>query len=82
MRLRPEQQTQTQTHSTQTLASVRLRLRSLSEHAAQIILANWNKDWDMPREMTALPKKLKQGGYATHMVGKVRTAARLLPAPD
>ena len=28
----------------------------------------------MPREMTALPKKLKQGGYATHMVGKVRTA--------
>ena len=24
----------------------------------------------MPREMTALPKKLKQGGYATHMVGK------------
>ena len=56
--------------------------QSLSENAAQIILANWNKDWDMPREMTALPKKLKQGGYATHMVGKVRTAARLLPAPD
>jgi len=25
-------------------------------------------DWDMPPEMTAIPKKLKEGGYATHMV--------------
>ena len=24
----------------------------------------------MPSEMTAMPKKLKMGGYATHMVGK------------
>ena len=25
-----------------------------------------NPDWDMPSEMTAIPKKLKMGGYATH----------------
>ena len=30
-----------------------------------------HSDWDMPSEMTAMPRKMKLGGYATHMVGKV-----------
>ena len=34
-------------------------------------------DWDMPSEMTAMPRKMKLGGYATHMVGKVRTKPHL-----
>ena len=41
----------------------------LPYHVNQIILGMNNPDWDMPSEMTAMPRKLKQGGYATHMVG-------------
>ena len=36
----------------------------------QVLTGMQNPDWDMPSEMTAIPKKLKEGGYATHMVGK------------
>lgn len=36
----------------------------------QVLTGMQNPDWDMPSEMTAIPKKLKMGGYATHMVGK------------
>ena len=39
----------------------------------QILFGMNEPDWDMPSEMTAMPKKMKLGGYATHMVGKVRT---------
>ena len=36
----------------------------------QILFGMNEPDWDMPSEMTAMPKKMKLGGYATHMVGK------------
>lgn len=39
-------------------------------HVNQVLTGMQNPDWDMPSEMTAIPKKLKLGGYATHMVGK------------
>lgn len=42
-------------------------------HVNQVILFNWMRDWNMPSEMTAFPAKLKQAGYATHMVGKWHT---------
>jgi len=42
----------------------------LPYHVNQVILTNWVLDWSMPREMTAMPRKLKEAGYATHMVGK------------
>ena len=42
----------------------------LPYHVNQIILGLNMPDWDMPSEMTAMPKVLKQAGYATHMVGK------------
>ena len=32
----------------------------------QILFGMNAPDWDMPSEMTAMPKKLKEGGYATH----------------
>merc|ERR1711981_790943 len=35
-----------------------------------MILGNTDLDWGAPAQMTAMPKKLKQAGYATHMVGK------------
>ena len=38
----------------------------------QILFGMNEPDWDMPSEMTAMPRKMKLGGYATHMVGKVR----------
>merc|ERR1719253_955877 len=42
----------------------------LPYHVNQIILGNTNLDWGAPAQMTSIPKKLKQAGYATHMVGK------------
>lgn len=45
----------------------------LPYHVNQVILGMNNPDWDMPSEMTAMPRKLKQGGYATHMVGSAST---------
>ena len=30
--------------------------------------SSWEYGWDMPKEMTAMPKKLAQAGYSTHMV--------------
>ena len=35
----------------------------------QVILGSNIADWDMPKEMTALPQKLKEAGYATHATG-------------
>eukprot|EP00662_Eupelagonemidae_sp_cell21_P047566 gene47566-62992_t len=29
-------------------------------HVNQVILSDWDRDWDMPREMTAMPAKLKK----------------------
>ena len=46
----------------------------------QVLTGMQNPDWDMPSEMTAIPKKLKEGGYATHMVGKVQNALRSFSA--
>ena len=43
----------------------------LPYHVNQVILPDWSKDWNMPQEMTALPKKLKQAGYHTHMVARL-----------
>jgi hypothetical protein len=42
----------------------------LPYHVNQIILEDNAVDLNAPKEMTAMPKKLKEGGYATHMVGK------------
>jgi arylsulfatase A-like enzyme len=41
----------------------------LPYHVNQVILSSQIADWDMPKEMTALPAKLKQAGYSTHMTG-------------
>ena len=36
----------------------------LPYHVNQIIVGLNMPDWDMPSEMTAMPKKMKQGGCA------------------
>ena len=36
----------------------------LPYHVNQIIVGLTMPDWDMPPEMTAMPKKMKQGGCA------------------
>merc|ERR1719264_222707 len=48
----------------------------LPYHVNQIILPDYVADWDAPKEMTAMPRKLKQAGYATHMVGKWHVGAQ------
>jgi arylsulfatase A-like enzyme len=45
-------------------------------HVNQLILSSMLPGWDMPKEMTAMPKKLKQAGYSTHMVGMSTPEAR------
>jgi len=42
----------------------------LPYHVNQIILSDSAVDLNAPKEMTAMPRKLKEGGYSTHMVGK------------
>ena len=49
----------------------------LPYHVNQIILSDSAVDLNAPKEMTAMPRKMKLGGYATHMVGKVRTKPHL-----
>ena len=53
---------------------MRVPRRTLSERGGSASDAGCltRSDWDMPSEMTAMPRKMKLGGYATHMVGKVR----------
>ena len=46
-------------------------------HVNQLILSSMLPGWDMPKEMTAMPKKLQQAGYSTHMVGSA--SQRSLP---
>ena len=41
-------------------------------HVAQIQHADWcDTDQGVPKEMTFISKKMKQGGYSTHAIGKV-----------
>jgi len=49
----------------------------LPYHVNQLILSSMQPGWDMPKEMTAMPKKLAQAGYSTHMVyvRRLRSAA-------
>ena len=44
---------------------------------SQVILSDSAVDLNAPKEMTAMPRKMKLGGYATHMVGKVRAKPHL-----